>query len=97
MNVKCYKLVTGEEVIAKEEQNDPKEDFVILRDPVTLIPVPGQNGQYGYGMMPFMPTVDSDRFNIAKRNIIISGDPVVDILNKYNSMFGSGIQIAKTI
>jgi hypothetical protein len=95
MNVKCYKLVTGEEVIAKEEQSG--DDFVILKDPVSLVPVPGQNGQYGYGMMPFMPTVDADRFNIAKRNIIISGDPVTDILNKYNSMFGSGIQIAKTI
>jgi len=95
MNVKCYKLVTGEEVIAKEEQSG--DDFVILKDPVALVPVPGQNGQYGYGMMPFMPTVDADRFNIAKRNIILSGDPVTDILNKYNSMFGSGIQIAKTI
>ena len=95
MNVKCYKLVTGEEVIAKEEQSG--DDFVILKDPVALVPVPGQNGQYGYGMMPFMPTVDADRFNIAKRNIIISGEPVTDILNKYNSMFGSGIQIAKTI
>jgi hypothetical protein len=95
MNVKCYKLVTGEEVIAKEEQSG--DDFVILKDPVSLVPVPGQNGQYGYGMMPFMPTVDADRFNIAKRNIILSGDPVTDILNKYNSMFGSGIQIAKTI
>ena len=95
MNVKCYKLVTGEEVIAKEEQSG--DDFVILKDPVSLVPVPGQNGQYGYGMMPFMPTVDADRFNIAKRNIIISGDPVTDILNKYNSMFGAGIQIAKTI
>ena len=95
MNVKCYKLVTGEEVIAKEEQSG--DDFVILKDPVSLVPVPGQNGQYGYGMMPFMPTVDADRFNIAKRNIILSGDPVTDILNKYNSMLGAGIQIAKTI
>ena len=97
MSVKCFKLVTGEEVIAQEQQNNPAEDFVILKDPVSLVPVPGQNGQFGYGMMPFMPTIDSDRFNIARRNIIISGEPVTDILNKYNSMFGSGIQIAKTL
>ena len=94
--IKCYKLVTGEEVIAQEEERDPADDFVILKDPVALVPVPGQNGQYGYGMMPFMPTIDADRFRIDKRNIILSGVPVTDILNKYNSMFGSGIQIAKT-
>jgi hypothetical protein len=96
MSIKCYKLVTGEEVIAKEEETGPADDFVILKDPVALVPVPGQNGQYGYGMMPFMPTIDTDRFCIDKRNIILSGVPVTDILNKYNSMFGSGIQIAKT-
>jgi len=97
MNVKCFKLVTGEEVIAQLEERDAAEDFVILKDPVSLVPVPGQNGQFGYGMMPFMPTIDTDRFRIDKRNIILSGAPVLDILNKYNSMFGSGIQIAKTI
>lgn len=95
--IKCYKLVTGEEIIAKEEERSPADDFVILKDPVSLVPMPGQNGQFGYGMMPFMPTIDADRINIAKRNIILSGEPVTDILNKYNSMFGSGIQIAKTI
>lgn len=97
MKVKVYKLVTGEEIVAQEEDRDAAEDFVILRDPVAMVAVPGQNGQIGYGMMPFMPVLDTDRINIAKRNIILSGDPVVDILNKYNSMYGSGIQIAKTV
>lgn len=94
-NIKVYKLVTGEKVVAKEEEHTA--EYVIIKDPISMVAVPGQNGQIGYGMMPFMPIVDSDRFNIPRDKIIISGDPVTDILNKYNSMFGSGIQIAKTI
>lgn len=95
MNIKCYKLVTGEEIVAQEQESG--DDYVIIKEPIAMVAVPGQNGQYGYGMMPFLPFFDTDRFNIAKKNIMLSGVPVTDILNKYNSMFGSGIQIAKTI
>lgn len=59
MEVKVVKLVSGEEVIGKlEEQGD---DFIVLGNARSLMMQQGPDGQVGLGMVPFMPSADNPK------------------------------------
>jgi hypothetical protein len=47
----------------------------------------------GLGMMPYMPYV-SGNVILSTHAIAAEGDPDVKLVNEYNRLFGSGIQIA---
>ena len=60
--------------------------------------MPGQmSGQVGLGLMPFLPYADEKKFNFNREHVMVEFEPGVDMLNNYNRMFGSGIQIAKSV
>lgn len=92
----CLKLSSGEEVVGKliERHND----FIQLKDVASIIMMPGgQSGQVGLGLMPFLPYSDDKTFSFYRSFIMVDFDPNTDMLNNYNRMFGSGIQIAKSM
>jgi hypothetical protein len=57
MEVTVLKLVSGEEVIGKvEEQND---EYIVLGNARSLMMQQTGDGQVGLGMVPFMPSADN--------------------------------------
>lgn len=95
-DVICLKLMSGEEVVGKIiERNN---DFIAIKDVASIIMMPGgQSGQVGLGLMPFLPYAENKTFHFSRSLIMVDFDPNVDMLNNYNRMFGSGIQIAKAV
>jgi hypothetical protein len=92
----CLKLTSGEEVVGKF-QNETSTT-IDLKDVASIVMMPGgQQGQVGLGLMPFLPYADDKAFPFNKSFVMVQFEPGVDMLNNYNRMFGSGIQIAKAI
>ena len=92
----CLKLLSGEEVIGKFF--DKNGVATTLKDVASIVMMPGaSHGQVGLGLMPFLPYAEDAKFGFAREHIMVEFEPGVDMLNNYNRMFGSGIQIAKTI
>lgn len=97
MGVQCIKLSSGEEIIG-DILSDPKEYVLKIKNPASIHIVPAQNGTMGVAMMPWLSYAEETLFTIAKDSImVLPFQPSVEFLNKYNSMFGSGIQISNVI
>lgn len=92
----CLKLLSGEEVAGKFF--DENANTITLKDVASIVMMPGATqGQVGLGLMPFLPYAEDKKYAINKQHIMVQFDPNIDMLNNYNRMFGSGIQIAKSI
>ena len=91
------KLSSGEEIIG-EVVSDPKEFVLKIKNPASIHIVPAQNGTMGVAMMPWLSYAEETQFTIAKDNVmVLPFEPAVEFLNRYNTMFGSGIQISNII
>lgn len=92
MAVMCLKLVSGEELICDDTGNNRYSDIA------SIIMVPGQNGkQVGLGLAPFLPYSEDVTLTIPDTAIMIKFAPSNEMINNYNRLFGSGIQIASSI
>jgi F0F1-type ATP synthase alpha subunit len=92
MNVKILKLITGEELIGKVV--DEGEIGIVIDDPANIHMAPTQDSRMQLYLIPYAPYADKDQFTLKPQHVIMQYEPNTDLLNKYNSMFGSGIQIA---
>lgn len=93
----CLKLSSGEEVVGK--LFDKNNVVIKLKDVASVVMMPGSggNGQVGLGLMPFLPYSAEKEIEFAKNFVMVEFEPGIDMLNNYNRMFGSGIQIAKAM
>ncbi len=95
-NIKIIKLVTGEELIGDVVEAHHRQDGGIdyeIKDVAIVQMVPTQTG-VGLSLFPFAPYTEDKTHIFRSQHIIISMTPGVDLINNYNRMFGSGIQIA---
>ena len=91
MNVKLLRLKSGEDVIADVTLVDT-EDTIKLENPAILMPMGDPKGGHmlmGFG--PWAPFSDQKEFEIPRDWLVFISTPGKDLLNQYNSMFGSGI------
>lgn len=93
-NIKCIKLISGEEVIADIDES--LEGLVILRKPLLIMMVPNQNNQFGIGLAPFCPYARGNIVPIHAGAIVTIFEPETDMLNEYNSRYGSGLVIPES-
>tara|TARA_Y100000004_G_scaffold183782_1_gene232009 strand:- start:231 stop:542 length:312 start_codon:yes stop_codon:yes gene_type:complete len=85
--IKIVRLTTGEELVAKVTDNG---DDITLKNPTILIPA-GKD-QLAFGQ--WLPYAEiSDGITINKKYIVFITDPVAELMNQYNSSFGSGIVV----
>jgi len=89
-NIKILKLMSGEELLGDIIDNE--DDTVTAKNAVSIVYQQTEKG-LGAGLAPFMPYVQ-DPVTINRHAIASSGDPNKDMLNQYNTIFGSGIVIA---
>lgn len=98
MNVKLYKLISGEEIIGTVESET--EQQVGLKDTVTVTYHPTGDGKMSSGFAPHMPHSDGI-ISLKTSAIAFVADVNSDILNEYKRIFGgivvpnSGLKIAK--
>ena len=90
-NVKVFKLINGEELIS-EIHNHYNDNFE-LKNPANIMLQPTQNGQMGVGIAPYMPYA-SGNVKLYKSAIAAEAEPEQNMINEYNRIFGSGIEIA---
>lgn len=95
-NVKCVKLISGDEIIADVSEFDDG-NLVVLSKPLLIMMVPqGQNNQFGIGLAPFCPYAKDGIVPIRGGAIVSIFDPEVGMLNEYNSRYGSGLVIPES-
>jgi hypothetical protein len=89
------RLLTGEEILGDVEIETSGETCKIT-NPTQIGAVPNpKTGNVDVHMVPFAPLSSQKHVVFSTRNVLCQYEPVVDILNKYNSMFGSGLIIPK--
>lgn len=97
MTVQCLKLVSGEEIIG-DVISAPSEYVLKIKNPASIHVVPSQGGAMSVAMMPWLSYAEQYDFTISKENILVMPfNPSVEFLNRYNQIFGSGIQIANVV
>ena len=81
MEIKTFKLITGEEVIARVKQ---ERDYMMLEKPMTMAPVPGQSpGQMGFAMVPWMMAAKGDLIQLSLSHIVVETEAKGDIEKNY--------------
>jgi hypothetical protein len=85
MNVKVFRLNSGEEILARFEEQDTA---YVLKDPAILVPM--REGQIG--LMPWMMyTKASKGVTIPKTFIAFIVDPLDELKSQYDSSLNKGI------
>lgn len=96
MTILITRLLTGEEILGDVESTT-EVDKCKITNPTQIGAMPNpKTGNIDIHMGPFVPLSSQKHITISTKNILCQYEPVVDILNKYNSMFGSGLILPKT-
>ena len=88
--IKVFKLISGEEIIS--EIHNPYSDYYELKAPATIMIQQTQQG-VGVALMPYMP-YSTGNVQLNKNAIASEAEPDIKMVNEYNRLFGSGIEIA---
>ena len=85
MNVKLFRLNSGEEILARFEE---QAEAWLLKDPAILIPM----GEGQIGMMPWMIyTKASKGVSISKNFVAFTVEPLDELKSQYDSSLNKGI------
>ena len=94
-------LVNGTDLIGTiDGLNDNSAHSISIEDPAQVAMMPSQGGSpnsMSIGLLPWIPFSVESKFVILKDKIVTSYTPSVDLINNYNRLYGSGIQIASSI
>jgi hypothetical protein len=95
MTVKIFKLLTGEEVIGSEESSS--SEGIILKHPAVILMRQTPDGKFSIALAPYMAYAEFGRVFVYKTAVAADCEPDVQMVNEYNRLYGSGIEIANTI
>jgi hypothetical protein len=85
MNVKLFRLNSGEEILARFEE---QTDSWLLKDPAILIPV----GEGNIGLMPWlMYSKAAKGISIPKTFVAFIVDPLDELKTQYDSSLNKGL------
>lgn len=99
MSIKEYpqivsiRLLSGEEILGSLEAHDSFS--FTFKNMIQLQFIPNENGQVGVQFMPFPLSVKEDQeVTVYKSSVsTLIDEPSQDLLNIYNSKYGSGIEV----
>ena len=96
-NVKVYKLLSGEEVLAEGDiASDLDEATFSLKNPVAIIVTADERGQPRVGFVPFPLHSGNKRtkdFYLPKSSVAYTYVPDPEFLKSYDQIFGQGIVV----
>ena len=90
MIVKVYKMINGEEIIGQELKADSTN--YEIKAPAQIVLQQTEKGM-GVAIAPYMPYA-SGNINLYYSAIAAECIPDQNMINEYNRIFGSGIQVA---
>ena len=82
MKLICFKLVSGDELIAKVETED--DDWLNVTDPVKLTHEYDPYGEYGLKFISFMPYNEGILFTFHKKYVITVIEPSDKMISYYS-------------
>lgn len=93
MTIKLLSFKTGQTILADVDESDAMN--YILKQPVNIVPHQSEKGP----MLGFLPFLDfSEEFKtgikVPRDLFMCTSTPVRELVNQYNRVFGSGIEIA---
>lgn len=88
MSVVVMKLVTGEDIVANVDINE--DASYLMKKPARIVLTPD-----GAAMIAIPPFSKAKELTVAREHVIYMGEPDEDMLNAYNSKFGSGLVVAQ--
>lgn len=93
MPVKIMKLVTAEELVGEATI---KDNFIVVKQPCAIALIQSQSSltNHQMGLIPYAGYAKEHTISIDQDKIVWMADPADELYNKYNTIFGSGIQIA---
>lgn len=91
MNIKCLKLISGDEIIA--DIDETIDGLIILKKPMQIMMIPNQNNQIGIGLAPFCPYAKDDVVPLRSGAVITIFEPETGMFNEYNTRHGSGLVV----
>lgn len=94
-NLQCLKLITGEEIIG--DVTKLTDGSIKVKDAAAIVMMPGSSNKVNLGLVPFLPYSEDDTFMLAMEHVIVVHKPSTELINNYNRIFGSGIQIASAV
>ena len=91
--IKILKLITGEEIIGDVTRSD---NIFQVKKPCALQFVPSRSNpeQPAMGMFPYAAFVADHKINIKVEHVIFEEEPLKELYNQYNSVFGNGLVVA---
>ena len=90
--IKLLKLVTGEEVVGKIEEDGDK--IKIVRPcAIMLLGSRSTPDQHQLGLIPYAAYSKNHTIYLDKSKVVWESELDDEVYNQYNSIFGSGIQI----
>jgi hypothetical protein len=89
-DVKVFKMISGEEIIGNVVSSDSSKYEV--KNPAQIVLQRTETGM-AVAMAPYMPYADGN-INLYSTAIAADCSPDIKLVNEYNKLFGSGIQIA---
>lgn len=93
--IKIVKLVTGEELIGDFKKTEV--DITLTNvGMIMLIPDQARN-RAQLAIVPYMQYSSQKTFHFNEVHVILVVEPVLEVLNQYNQIFGSGLVLAKHI
>lgn len=95
MTILVTRLLTGEEILGDTStirDNDLGVDNVQIENPTLISAMRNpQTGNVDVLMAPFNPLSSEKVVVLNKTHVLCQYEPVGEVINKYNTMFGSGL------
>jgi len=92
MTLRILKLVSGEEIVGEIED---QSDSVRIKNPCVLGIALTQTGKPTLQMQPMLLFSEQKIVDISRNHILYNVSVAIEIQNKYNEIYGSGIVVAK--
>jgi hypothetical protein len=92
MPAKVLRLISGEELMGEVEEKEDNKIFIKNVCQIVTSYADTTSATARVGLAPFMPyTKSSDGITVEKSYIGFITDPVNELINEYNKVFGSGL------
>jgi hypothetical protein len=97
MTIHLITLKSEKTYLCEVIEDETLPGAIIMKQPVQVVMVPprGPNEPGGVAFMPFLEFSEQFKTGIplSPTDVLTVTTPVTEILNQYNKMFGSGIQV----
>lgn len=91
--IKILKLLTGEELIGDIKVEDDKTITIDRPCYIQLVPSKSNPQEPAMALVPYAPYTASHCISVNQSVVVWEGEPLKELYNRYNSIFGSGLVV----